>query len=200
MLPPKDQNQKVIRIKLNRTESEALIKESLAEIAKYPIHQALIPQGLFANGFGTTLIVRKINEKEMIVGGFLLDVYCLGVRTAFLRAMQLDEYNSTIASLHKHENFGLAEPALVRSLVEKCAEYAKDLGFKPHSDYEEARYIFGDINAEECTETFTFGKNGKPHFVAGPNDAPKRCQRIVESLEKKYGPDGFTYVLRKSGK
>lgn len=186
-------------IHLNKAQSEALIRESLEEIGKYPIHQCLIPQGLFATGFGTTIIARKIGESEVIVGGFLLDAYCLGVRSAFLRALPIHEYNTTIASMHAHENFGLAEPALVRALVEQCVEYAGNLGFKPHSDYEETRYIFGDIDPKECTETFTFGKDGKPRFVAGPNDAPKRCQRIIERLEEKCGPEGFTYKLRNSG-
>jgi hypothetical protein len=186
-------------IHLNEAQSQAILKESLEEIGKYPIYQCLIPQGLFVTGFGTTLIARKIGENEVIVGGFLLDAYCLGVRSAFLRSMQVFEYNSSIASMHKHENFGLAEPALVRALVEQCVEYAGNLGFKPHSDYEETKYIFGDIDPNECTETFTFGKDGKPRFVAGPNDAPKRCQRIIEKLEEKCGPEGFTYKLRNSG-
>jgi hypothetical protein len=195
-LKREDKNQKVIY--LDKAQSEAIIKESQEEMGKYPIHQCLIPQGLFATGFGTTIIARKINENEVIVGGFLLDAYCLGVRSTFLRAMQLFEYNNAITSMHQHENFGLAEPALVRALVEQCVEYARNLGFKPHSDYEETKYIFGDIDPKECTETFTFGKDGKPRFVAGPNDAPKRCQRIIETLEEKCGPEGYTYKLRKS--
>lgn len=181
---------------LTKEQSEQVIKESLEDIGKYPIFQCMIPQALFVNGFGTTLIVRKLSDNEVIVGGFWLDVYCMGVRAAFLRAMQMDEYNSTISSLHQNENFGLAEPSLVRALVEQSVEYAQNLGLKPHDDYEEARYIFGDIDPKECTDTFTFGKNGKPHFVAGPDDAPKRCERIVERLKEKLGPDGFTYKIK----
>lgn len=186
-------------IYLDKAQSEAIIKESQEALGQYPIFQCLIPQGLFVNGFGTTLIARKISETEVIVGGFLVDVYCLGVRSAFLRAMQIYEYNSTIGSMNQHENFGLAEPSLVRALVEKSVEYAQNLGFKPHADYDEAKYIFGDIDPSECTETFAFGKDGKPRFVAGPNDAPKRCERIIEKLTEKCGADGFTYKLRKPG-
>ncbi|MGZ8217464.1 hypothetical protein [Methylomagnum sp.] len=181
---------------LTKEQSEQVIRESLEEIGKFPIFQCLIPQALFVNGFGTTLIARKINDDEVIVGGFWLDVYCMGVRGAFLRAMQMHEYNSTINSLHRNENFGLAEPALVRALVEQSVEYGQNLGFKPHADYDEARYIFGDIDPKDCTDTFTFGKDGKPRFVAGPDDPPQRCLRIVERLTEKLGPDGFTYKLK----
>jgi hypothetical protein len=185
---------------LTKEQSEQVIRESLEEIGKFPIFQCMIPQALFVNGFGTTLIARKINDDEVIVGGFWLDVYCMGVRGSFIRAMKLSEYNSTIQSLHMNENFGLAEPSLVRALVEQSVEYAQNLGFKPHEDYDEAKYIFGDIDAKECTDTFTFGKNGKPHFVAGPDDAPKRCERIVERLTEKLGPDGFTYKIKEKRK
>lgn len=184
-------------IYLDKAQSEKLIKESLEEIGKLPIHQCLIPQALFANGFGTTIIARQVNENEIIVGGFWLDVYCMGVRAAFLRAMTLEEYNKAVSAMHPNENFGLAESALVRALVEQTVEYAHSLGMKPHSDYEETQAIFGDIDPKECAETFTFGKDGKPCYVAGPNDAPKRSQRIIEKLAEKCGPDGFTYRLRK---
>ncbi|BBL76518.1 hypothetical protein [Methylomagnum ishizawai] len=190
-----EKNQRVIY--LDKAQSEKLIKESLEAVGKFPIHQCLIPQGLFANGFGTAIIARQINDEEVIAAGFMLDVYCMGVRNAFLRALEVSEYTRTIGRMHEHENFGLAEPALIRALVEQCAEYADQLGFKPHDEYEEARHIFGAIDPKECTETFNFGKDGKPHFVAGPNDAPKRCQRIIERLTEKCGADGFTYKLRK---
>ncbi|HCJ33979.1 MAG TPA: helix-turn-helix domain containing protein, partial [Ktedonobacter sp.] len=37
----------------------------------------------------------------------------------------------------------------------------------------------------------TFGKDGKPFFVAGPRD---NAARIVKQLEKTAGPGNFDYV------
>jgi hypothetical protein len=177
----------------------AFTKRGLEEVGKFPIHECLVPQGLFATGLGTVLISRKINENEVVVGGFLLDVFCLGVKKSFLRVLQFYEYQSTVNSAHRQENFALAEPALARTLIEQCVDYAQNLGFKPHSEYETTRHIFGDIDPKACPEIFTFGSQGKPLFVAGPNDAPKRCQRIIETLEEKCGPGGYDFRLPKSG-
>lgn len=188
---PETQNQKPRVVFASKATAAAILKRSQEDLGAFPIHQCLIPQGLFATGFGTTIIARKINQDEVVVGGFLLDVYCLGVRSAFLQAMQMYEYESTLKTLHRQENFGLAEPALVRALVEQSVEYARNLGFKPNSDYDHVRHIFGTIDPQECTETFTFGYQGKPLFVPGPNDAPKRCERIVDTLKQKCGPDGY---------
>lgn len=186
-------------------EHEALaiqaLTQSMTALGRLPIHECLVPQGLFATGLGTVIITRKITEEEVVVGGFLLDVFCLGVKTCFLRTLQMYEYESTIANIHQQENFAHAEPALARTLVEQCIEYAKNLGFKPHADYDDTvKYIFGDIDPKECPEVFTFGLQGKPTFIPGPNDAPKRCERIVKTLEEKCGPDGYRYKDPKTKK
>jgi hypothetical protein len=55
--------------------------------------------------------------------------------------------------------------------------------------------IFGDVDADDCTETFTFGRDGKPWFVNGPNDTPARVRAIKRILEQTAGPGGFGYVI-----
>ena len=86
-------------------------------------------------------------------------------------------------------------PAFARKLVEDAVAYASALGLSPHSDYHEARTLFGDTDASECHEVFVFGQNGTPHFVAGPNDSPAKCQRIIQALNERVGPDGFHYTI-----
>lgn len=165
---------------------------SVESLWRLPIHECLVPRGLFATGLGTVIITRKINKEEVVVGGFLLDVFCLGVKNCFLRTLQIYEYESTIAQIHQQENFVHAKSALVRTLVEQCMEYAYNLGFKPHSDYDNTvKYIFGDIDPNECPEIFTFGLQGKPTFIPGPDDTPERCEQIVQVLKEKCGPKSF---------
>ncbi len=58
-----------------------------------------------------------------------------------------------------------------------------------------ARHIFGDIDAAECTEEFEFGKDGKPLFIAGPNDTPGRCWEIIKMLRFHCGENRFHYLV-----
>jgi hypothetical protein len=86
-------------------------------------------------------------------------------------------------------------PAAVRKLVEGAVAYARGFGFAPHPDYYKACPIFGDIDAAACTEQFEFGKDGKPFFIAGPNETPERCRRIMQILERSCGPGGSTFLI-----
>lgn len=52
-----------------------------------------------------------------------------------------------------------------------------------------------DIPAESCTEQFTFGKDGKPFFVAGPYDSRTRCEQVMRTLEKRCGPKGYHFLM-----
>jgi hypothetical protein len=47
-----------------------------------------------------------------------------------------------------------------------------------------------------ATETFSFGKDGKPFLMSGPNDSRTRIRRILDTLVKHAGPDGFDYIIR----
>jgi hypothetical protein len=87
------------------------------------------------------------------------------------------------------------EPAYARKLVEDAVVYARDLGFEPHEDYRVARKVLQDIDATVCKEQFTFGKDGKPFFMSGPNDSQQRSRQIMETLERRCGPDGYHYMI-----
>jgi hypothetical protein len=86
-------------------------------------------------------------------------------------------------------------PACARKIVEGAVEYARALGLHPHPDYHKTKGIFGDIDAGECPDEFEFGKDGKPFFIAGPNDTPERCRQILRALEQARGPGGYDYLI-----
>jgi hypothetical protein len=65
----------------------------------------------------------------------------------------------------------------------------------PHRDYTFTKRIFGSIDSAACSKEFTFGKDGKPLYMAGPDDTEADSRRIIEILTKKLGPEGFHYAL-----
>ncbi|MBF0459552.1 MAG: hypothetical protein HQK99_16800 [Nitrospirae bacterium] len=84
-------------------------------------------------------------------------------------------------------------PACAVKLIEDAVAYAKGLGFSPHKDYGIARKIFGDIDPKDCSTEYTFGKDGKPYFIAGPNDTQAKCKKIMETLTQSFGSGGFHF-------
>jgi hypothetical protein len=41
---------------------------------------------------------------------------------------------------------------------------------------------------------FVFGLDGKPFYVSGPEDSPGFIRRVLRTLERHCGPDGFHYL------
>jgi hypothetical protein len=169
--------------------------KQLAVIESSPIHECLMPAGLFEIGIGNVIVSRKLPSGDIGASFFLVDVFCLGVKNAFFQVMTETEYLRQVGRLGGEEELGSVDPSCARKLVENAKGYAKQIGFDPHPDYRSARKIFGDIDAAICPTDFTFGKDGMPFFVSGPNDTPAKCRKIIGTLSRRFGPDGFHFLM-----
>jgi hypothetical protein len=160
-----------------------------------PIHECLVPDNLFKQGIGNLSFSRLMPNGRIALGMFLLDVFCLGVKDAFFSILERYEYEARIRNWPGPERLLPMTPACLRKLVEGGVVYARDLGFEPHHDYEEARQIFGDQETASCTEHFEYGHEGKPLYISGPNETPARANAIVEQLRRHKGEGNFHFVM-----
>lgn len=87
------------------------------------------------------------------------------------------------------------EPCCARKLVEDAVEYASKLGIPPHPDYKKGCRVFGGISVADCDQEFEFGNDGKPFFMQGPYDSPKKVARIMSLLTDRCGEGNFHYLL-----
>lgn len=167
----------------------------MATAAASPIHECLVPAGLFDLGMGSVIISRKMPGGEIGFGVFLVDVFCLGVKDAFFSVRSQGEYESAIEEISAREGLKPVEPACAVKLIETAAAYARDLGLNPQRDYPFAKRIFDNIDSAACSQEFTFGKDGKPLYVAGPHETEADSQRVMDILTRKLGTNGFHYLL-----
>lgn len=86
-------------------------------------------------------------------------------------------------------------PARARALVEQAVQYAKSIGLPPAAGYEKAARVFSRIPASANTEHFTFGRDGKPLYISGPNETLAEARRIVEILARRSGEGNFHYIV-----
>ena len=122
---------------------------------------------------------------------FLVDMYCLGIKDAFfIKDFDMDAFRE------RQEQFGnnKVTPAHALKLISDAIAYARSIGFEPHSQSSICQLIFGDTDVSECTETFVFGKNGKPLFTSGPHDSRQRCYEILHTLEK-LGEGNYHFLM-----
>jgi hypothetical protein len=167
----------------------------IATAANAPIHEALVPAKLFELGMGNLVFSRSLPDGRIALAAFLLDVFCLGVKNAFVAIVTRDEYAQRLSSWSTVESLQPMDPACFRKLVEGGVAYAHDLGFNPHADYAVASQIFGDVQGAACPTRFEYGHDGKPFYISGPHETATQVRTIVEQLERRLGPGNFHYLV-----
>jgi hypothetical protein len=172
------------------------LSERLVAAARSPVLHSYISETVWNDGLGGVLLSRELPNGEVAFGHFLVDLSCMGVKDVFGRVVSRAEYNRFVDEVNDHYELLQATPADARNLVEGAVEYAQGLGLEPHPDYQRVALIFGDIDRNEAQKQFEFGgPDGKPHFLAGPNESPQRCYQILSILEHTCGKDGFNYTI-----
>ena len=165
-----------------------------------PILACKVPVGLFANGIGTVVFARGSATGEVALASFLVDVRCLGIKDAMYRVGGPEDYQMCLQAAAIGGASEDWEPACLKKLLEDVSAWAGELGFKPHPDSQMGMALFGDeVDSDDCTRSFTFGKDGKPFFTAGPNDGPRRVKQIIATLERSCGQGNYHFMLPLGG-
>ena len=177
---------------LFRSNARTLVLEASA----WPIHETLVSTS-WRDTMGITQIVvarRNPGTGEVVTGAFLVDLGCLGVKSAFTsRFVGVREYETNFRDgIMERQSLMSADINLAARILREAVAYAKNLGFEPDRDYNTARLILGDADPDAVSEPIpTGGEDGKPFFMNGPHD---NAERIINHLMRKLGPDGFTYI------
>ncbi len=150
-----------------------------------------VPDGI-GHGIVSVLVARQHRRGKVSVAGYLVDVYCLGVKDALgpkvMDDADLRAYVRTYFLVY--EAPAIAAPIQMgRELVWGAVAYARDLGFEPHPDFERTS---GHLGAWEPTGAVRFGRGGKPYFVQGPRD---NATRILGTLERSVGEGNFHFLV-----
>lgn len=168
--------------------------------AQAPILHCATIADIWDEGIGHVLISRQVSTAQVAFVNFLVDMYCLGIKDVIIEVTSRDQYQRLMYDrLNERYDLQNLKPACARKLVEGSVEYAAQFGIAPHKDYRIAQLIFGDIDAAACDQEFEYGKDGKPFFVAGPNDDEQRCREIANQLHGSCGPDGYHFVVPLGG-
>ncbi len=145
-------------------------------------------------GNGLVAVFRRSGPNRIEVGCFVVDGFCLGVRDAWH-----EEIGETGLGKIKERLFDNdcveRDGSWGRKLVEGAVDYARRLGFKPHRDYRKAARVFGGVSAADCGDEFTFGRDGKPLYIASEEDSPETVRKTISHLQVRCGEGNFDYLV-----
>jgi len=144
------------------------------------------------SGLVMVLVTRKDRNQGVSVCGYLLDVYCLGVKNAIgprrMRGSELRAFAESYFSAWDDP----AKPIpveLARHLVFGAADYAGSLGFAPHPDFAAARPV---LDPWDGPSAIRFGRDGKPFYTEGPYDD---ARHVIKTLEATVGAGNFHFTV-----
>ncbi|MEC3976564.1 helix-turn-helix domain-containing protein [Amycolatopsis sp. H20-H5] len=145
-----------------------------------------------ADGMVMVLVARHHRYDKILVCGYLVDTYCLGVKNVFGPEVMDDrELPKFVPHYFKaYDAAPLEAPIeLAREVVLGAIDYARTLGFEPHEDFPHVEAHLGPWTGPSA---ITFGKEGRPFYVNGPHD---HSLAILSTLKRTAGAGNFDTIM-----
>jgi SEC-C motif len=161
----------------------------------YPVEACYLNADWKQQGLARIVVTRSQENGKIMVAAFLVDTFCLGVKNAFcnegLGRRQIEA--QLLPGYYQNEEPTRVGINYVKEIIYGAVDYARDLGFDPHPDFELSRHVLG---AEEINRTRSLkfgGPEGKPLYVAGPDDD---AAAILQKLRNRLGKNGFNFITQ----
>lgn len=167
-------------ILLRRDSKDPTVRLQGAE--KWPVVQSLVGSELWSEGIGYLVIARQGSGGQLIFAAYLVDVFCLGVKNAFWDAGTRPDFDDMLQRMSQTQKMRAIAPACLAKIVKGAVEYAHSFGFSPHPDYRHASMLLEGIDPAACREEFTFGSDGKPLYIQGPNESSSQAAAIMQRV------------------
>ena len=160
----------------------------------YPVEACYLNTDWKEQGLARIVVTRSQNDGRAIVGVYLVDIFCLGVKNAFcnegLARRQIED--ELLPRYYQNEEPTRIGINYAKEIIYGAVDYARSLGFEPHPDFELSRHVLG---TEEFSRTRSLqfgGPEGKPLYIAGPDDDAPAVHR---KLRERLGENGFDFIM-----
>ena len=178
-----------------RASAVSSARSIIANARAYPFLECLISSKWKKDDMGLieVLVARQQPDGNVCFGLYLIDKYCLGLKNTLSQAnVPLNVYRKELVDkLYHGTKPEKCSPELAHQMIYAAIEYAQQFGFQPESDFALTQHILAPRGELAETHQLTFGKDGKPFFIAGPHD---NVARVLKQLEKTAGPGNFDYL------
>jgi len=168
-------------------------KRKIQLARQYPLHECLVNPSWKDKGLATVVVSRRQPDGNVLFGLYLVDILCLGLKNTVCNAdFSVSRYDTDVVRRAYTDEEPLpCSRELAHQIIYGAIRYARQFGFQPQKDFELSRYILDDADSIGPETNVEFGRDGKPLFIAGPDD---NVPRILRQLEAIAGPGRFDYI------
>ena len=163
------------------------------KIRNLPLGKCYISTEWQDQGLITVVVSRNHINGNFTCGIFLVDLYCLGVKETLLVYNENHSYHETLRVLNEEEGIEECTYSLAHNIIYGAIAYAEDLGFKPSNEFDTTQYVLEEDDDRVEFMDIKFGLSGKPAIYL---EVVKNPGRIITTLEKSVGPDGYIIIDR----
>ena len=156
-------------------------RELTKRAAELPVGQCYISRTWRERGLAQVVVLRQVPDGTMLLGAYLVDVFCLGVKNAFSAPLKNDEVRPFLDQCPDALQEIPYEDA--RSVILGAIEFARQFGFEPDESWKASNTL---VEAHRLfTPRFNFGKDGQPLYIQGPqDDARKIMKRLAPFIRE----------------
>jgi len=159
----------------------------------YPVETCYLNADWKERGLACIVVTRSQENGKNMLGAFLVDTSCLGVKNAFcnegLGRRRIED--QLLPRYYQNEEPTRVGINYVKEIIYGAVDYAKSLGFDPHPDFELSRHMLGPEEINRTRDLKFGGAEGKPLYIAGPDDD---AATILQKLRQRLGKDGFHFI------
>jgi len=169
-------------------------KKKILTARNLPVYECLVNPSWKEQGMARVIISRQQPDGNLLFGIYLVDTFCLGLKNTFCNAdFSMWKYKTELCShIYKDEDPVECPISLANNIVYGAIEFAAQLGFKPNKDFKLSQYVLEDKNTVEPCDDIEFGKDGKPFYIAGPED---NVEYVLKQLESTAGKENFDFMF-----
>lgn len=160
---------------------------------KLPVWQCYINDDWQLEGMAEVVVVRKKPDGNFVIGVYLVDTYCLGVKDCFCNNdLEYEELQEALRRTYSDGNMKEISYDEVHNLIYGAIAFAEDAGIPPVKDFALAKYVLEEDTEDIPLIEYEYGKDGKYFLICG--EAYSRDKLFIEPLKKRLGNE-FDYIV-----
>ena len=157
---------------------------------KLPLGKCYVSSHFLEEGEADVIVTRQMANGNLVVGMYLVDTYCLGVKDCVYRVDVTPE--ELEENLKKYQCTDEKDYVEIHNLLYGAVEFAEEAGVPPCREFASVgKYILEEDRDDIPLIEYEYGYEGKHHLVVV---ARRDEARWIPVLQKRLGKD-FTYVV-----